>query len=178
LRVNFEQSLNHLLASEGGYQDDPLDSGNLLPDGRKGCTNWGVTQAAWESYLGHKVSNADMRNLTKDKVSEFYRHKYWDSCKCDLLPNGIDYLVFDFAVNSGSGTAIKRLQESVGTTPDGAIGPRTMQALNTTSLVELIDRYSQAKRLYYESLKSFPRFGKGWLNRVTETKRIALGMII
>ena len=178
MKQNFEQSLNHLLGSEGGYQDDPIDPGNQLPDGRKGCTNFGVTQASWESFVGHKVSNADMRSLTKEKISDFYCKKYWDICQCNILPSGIDYLVFDFAVNSGTGSAIKRLQESVNVNADGFIGPRTMQAINSTSLVNLIDKYSQAKRLYYESLKSFPRFGDGWINRIKEVKRIALGMII
>lgn len=178
MKNNFEQSLTNLLGSEGGYQDDPKDSGNYLFDGRKGCTNWGVTQSAWEAYVGHKVSNADMRNLTKEKISDFYRKKYWNACQCDALPSAIDYLVFDFAVNSGPGTAIKRLQESINCAPDGVVGPRTLQYINSFNTTDLINKYSAAKELYYKSLKSFPVFGKGWLNRVNEVKQIALRMLL
>lgn len=177
MKQNFEKSLTYLIGSEGGYQDDPDDTGNQLPDGRKGCTNWGVTQAAWESYVGHKVSNADMRALTKEKISDFYRIKYWDICKCDLLPSGIDYLVFDFSVNSGNGSAIKRLQEAVNSAVDGAIGPRTLYAVSTFNAADLIERYSQVKEAYYRGLKLFPKYGKGWLNRVAEVKHKALQMI-
>ena len=56
METNYKTALDNILKSEGGFQDDHKDSGNKLPDGRKGCTNLGVTQAAWESYVGHKVS--------------------------------------------------------------------------------------------------------------------------
>lgn len=177
MKNNFEQSLTNLLGSEGGYQDDPEDTGNFLFDGRKGCTNWGITQAAWESYVGHKVSNADMRTLTWEKISDFYRKKYWNVCQCDALPSGIDYLVFDFSVNSGPGTAIKRLQESVNCTPDGIIGSRTLQYIANFNKTDLIEKYSKAKETYYKSLKLFPKYGKGWLNRIEEVKKNALEMI-
>lgn len=177
MRNNFDQILTNLLISEGGYQDDPKDSGNHLFDGRQGCTIFGVTQAAWEAYVGHKVSNADMRSLTKEKISDFYRKKYWDVCQCDALPTAIDYLVFDFSVNSGPGTAIKRLQESVNCTSDGIVGPRTLQYINSFNTTDLINKYSAAKEVYYKSLKSFPIYGKGWLNRVQEVKQTALLMI-
>ena len=114
MEKNFSAALAHVLNSEGGFQDDPKDAGNKLPDGRQGCTNLGVTQSTWESFVGHPVSREDMKRLTEERVARLYRHKYWDAVKADELPYGVDYLVFDFAINAGPGRAIKILQSVVG----------------------------------------------------------------
>jgi len=69
MNCDFTAALDHVLGHEAGFQDDPRDEGNKLPDGRRGCTNLGVTQAVWETYVGHKVSAADMKALTPTKVA-------------------------------------------------------------------------------------------------------------
>ena len=167
MQANYNTALQHILKSEGGFQDDPRDNGNRLSDGRKGCTNLGVTQAAWEAYVGHKVSTADMKALTPKKVSPFYKHKYWDLVHGDDLPNGVDYLAFDFAINAGAGRAIKTLQTAVGVTADGAIGPKTLQAVKDIDSKKLINKYTDAKEVFYRSLPSFDIYGKGWLARTS-----------
>jgi lysozyme family protein len=176
MQSNWKQSFDMMLDSEGGFQDDINDSGNHLSDGRRGCTNLGVTQAAWEEYVGHKVSTQDMRNLTPAVVEPFYRRKYWDACRCNDLPTGVDYLVFDFAVNSGVGRSAKTLQSVVGTTPDGAIGPLTLTAVGKYSSEMLINLFSIAKEEYYRSLNN-PHYEQGWLNRVLITRQHAMGMV-
>ena len=173
MESNFKSSLDHILKSEGGFQDDPRDNGNKLPDGRKGCTNLGVTQAAWETYVGHKVSTADMKALTPEKVASFYKRRYWDAVHGDDLPNGIDYLAFDFAINAGVGRAIKILQTVVGVSADGAIGPKTLQAVKAINSKELINKYTNAKEVFYRGLSSFPIYGKGWLARTSAVDTIA-----
>ena len=71
----------------------------------------GVTQRAWEAYIGHPVDEQTMRGLTPDKVKPFYKAMYWDKIRGDDLPAGIDYAAFDFAVNSGVSRAVKMLQQ-------------------------------------------------------------------
>ena len=176
MNTNWQRSFELMLQSEGGFSDNPADTGNHLPDGRAGCTNLGVTQTAWEEYVGHPVSTADMKALTPATVMDFYKQRYWDMVKGDALPNALDYLVFDMAVNSGPSRAIKLLQASVGATQDGALGPLTMQAISTWSARQLIDKYSAAKADFYKSLRN-PTFEKGWLNRVEHTKANALEML-
>lgn len=177
METNYKAALAHILKSEGGFQNDPRDNGNKLPDGRKGCTNLGVTQAVWEAYVGHKVSTADMKALTADKVAPFYKHKYWDAVYGDDLPSGIDYLAFDFAINAGAGRAIKTLQTAVGVTADGAIGPKTLQAVKAASSKELINKYTQAKEAFYRGLPSFSIYGKGWLARTNAVDATAKTLI-
>ena len=166
---NFAMSLAHILVSEGGYVDHPADPG--------GRTNYGVTQATWENWVGHPVSERVMRALTIEDVKPLYKTKYWNACQCDSLPNGIDYLVFDFAVNAGVGRAAKTLQSCLGVTPDGAIGPKTIAAATAMDAEELIDLFSDGKEYFYKSLPTFATFGKGWLNRVAQAKTVANQMI-
>ena len=174
MQSNFDKSFALMLQSEGGFSDDPRDTGNWLPDGRKGCTNLGVTQRAWEAWLGRVSNEKEMRALTPEIVKPFYKRKYWDACRCDDLPQGVDYLVFDFAVNAGVGRSAKTLQSAVGATMDGAIGPLTLAAVKNTP--DLIDKFSQAKIDFYKSLNN-PTFEKGWLNRVEWVKADAKAMV-
>jgi len=177
MQSNWDKSFDMMLDSEGGFQDDINDSGNHLSDGRRGCTNLGVTQSAWEEYVGHKVSTQDMRNLTPAVVEPFYRRKYWDVCRCNDLPTGVDYLVFDFAVNSGVGRSAKTLQSAVGTTPDGAIGPITLAAVTAYNNPKtLINLFSIAKEEYYRSLNN-PIYERGWLNRAEIVRQHAMEMV-
>jgi lysozyme family protein len=94
------------------------------------------------------------------------------------LPSGIDYLVFDFAVNAGCGRSAKILQAAVGATPDGGIGPMTLAAVNALDGDELIERFSQGKEDFYRSLNTFETFGKGWLNRVAAVKVKATSLLV
>ena len=166
---NWEKSLALVLKSEGGYVNNPADPG--------GMTNLGVTKAVWEEWVGHPVDEKIMRELTPERVAPLYKRKYWDACNCDNLPLGIDYLVFDFAVNAGVGRSAKTLQTAIGCVPDGAIGPNTMAAINKAEPKSLIDKFSTVKTNFYQSLKTFSVFGKGWLRRVDETKKNALEML-
>jgi len=177
MKENFDASLKHLLKSEGGFTNDPRDPGNKLPDGRAGSTMLGVTQASWEAFIGKRTTQEKMRELTPDDVAPIYRKKYWDAVKGDELPSGLDYLMFDFAVNAGPGRAIKIMQDALGVTADGVIGRMTMKAIADANPEELIEKFSDAKEAYYKSLKTFETFGKGWLRRVAEVKGYASEMI-
>lgn len=174
---NWEKSFALMLESERGFSDDIRDNGNKLPDGRLGSTMLGVTQYNWENWTGHQVTHEQMKKLKPEDVKPFYRKKFWDACRCNDLPLGIDYLVFDFAVNAGVGRSAKTLQSVVGTTPDGAIGPLTLAAVNKFSHEELIDGFSEEKEAFYRGLSNFNVYGEGWLNRVAAVKIKATSMI-
>jgi lysozyme family protein len=166
---NWDNAFKLMLKSEGGYVDHPADPG--------GRTNLGVTQATWENWVGRASDEAEMRSLTPEKVEPLYKKKYWGAVRADDLPVGLDYLMFDFAVNAGPGRAIKLLQSAVGVTPDGGFGPMTLAAVQAIDPVELIEKFSQAKEDFYRSLGTFATFGKGWLNRVADVKVKANSML-
>ena len=103
MQNNFDKCLDLVLKSEGGYVNNSQDPG--------GVTNLGVTQRVLEEWLGHPVDDKTMRNLTVDQVSGLYKAKYWMACYAPQLPLGVDYCLFDAAVNMGPGRAVKLLQE-------------------------------------------------------------------
>jgi len=174
---NLDKALVYIFKSEAGFQSDPNDMGNKLPDGRAGCTNLGVTQAAWESYVGHPVTWNDMKALTAVKVTPFYKRKYWDAIRGDDLPTGIDYMMFDFAINAGPGRAIKLLQEAVGEKADGILGPISMSTIKAMPVKQLIERFTDTKEKYYKSLDN-PKYEKGWLARNETVEINALHMYV
>ena len=169
MQSNWSNAFALMLKSEGGYVNNPADPG--------GMTNLGVTKSTWENWVGRESDEAEMRGLTPEKVEPLYKKKYFDAVRGDELPMGLDYLMFDFAVNAGAGRAIKTLQTAVGVTPDGGFGPMTMAAVLAVDPVELIERFSQAKKDFYRSLTTFSTFGKGWLNRVADVKQHATSMV-
>jgi lysozyme family protein len=165
----FKKCLELVLKSEGGYVHHPSDPG--------GRTNLGVTQAVWEEWEGHLVSENDMKALTAEKVAPMYEMKYWRTSYCEKLPQGLNLLVFSMAVNSGSGRAVKLLQRCLGLVEDGVIGARTMEKIQECSAVDLVEKYSATRKAFYEGLKLFPVFGKGWLARTEKERLEALELI-
>jgi lysozyme family protein len=163
---NFQECLDLVLKSEGGWVNNPADPG--------GETNLGVTKRVWEEYVGHAVKT--MKNLTKDDVAPMYELKYWRPCYCEVLPRGLDFVVFSMGVNAGPGRSVKLLQQSIGCVPDGVIGPRTRELISASNSANLIAKFSETRREYYRSLKTFPIFGKGWLARVDREEQEALDM--
>jgi lysozyme family protein len=92
---------------------------------------------------------------------------------------GVDYCVFDVAVNSGPGRAIKFLQSCVGATPDGGFGPITMALTKKAEEdpANLIKQYCATRLEFLQSLKTFETFGRGWKRRVEEVEADALKML-
>jgi lysozyme family protein len=158
-----------MLAHEGGYNCNPRDPG--------GMTNLGVTKATWEAYVDHDVTETDMRALTPAKVAPLYKTHYWDAVRGDELPSGVDFAMFDFAVNSGPVRAIRTLQSSLAVTSDGMIGPRTMKAVSLSAPGVVIDNLCHERAEFLNRLSTFKTFGRGWIRRVNEVEVQAKEMV-
>ena len=169
MNKNYDHCLEMLLEHEGGFVNHPDDPG--------GITNLGVTKRVYEEWVEREVSEQEMRDLTKEDVAPIYKSNYWDRCKCNSLDSGLDFAVFDWAVNSGSGRAAKALQTIVGADADGAIGPATLALVSNNSAENLIEKMYHARQEFYEGLSTFDTFGRGWSRRNKETLEAALEMI-
>lgn len=170
MKNNFEESLKRVLTSEGGYVDNPHDPG--------GATMKGVTLKVYEDYLGRLVTKQELKDIPDEHIQDIYKRQFWDSLKCDDLPNGVDYLAFDFAVNAGCYRSAVCLQKAALIEHvDGAIGPKSIEAVNRCNLIDLINYFSQERRNFYRGLITFPTFGKGWLSRVETAQNAAKEMI-
>lgn len=130
--TTFDKALKHTLGIEGGFVDDPRDSG--------GATRYGITEAkarAW-GYAGA------MKDLPKELAISIYRKDYWDALQLDrvaFLDEGIAMEMFDTGVNAGLGLPVRFLQRALNVfnrngkdypdlTVDGVIGQNTLSALN------------------------------------------------
>jgi lysozyme family protein len=166
---NFEQCLALVLKEEGGYVNHPKDPG--------GMTNLGVTKRVYEAWVGHEVDEATMRALGPDDVAPLYKKNYWERIKGDRLPVGIDYCVFDCAVNSGPSQAVKFLQVALNVVADGVVGSLTIAAAEQRDPAEVIEQFCEERLQFLQSLKTWPVFGKGWQNRLERVKRLATQMV-
>jgi lysozyme family protein len=170
VKANFDVCLEMLLEHEGGYVNHPKDPG--------GETNLGVTRAVYEQHVGRQVMDGEMRNLTKADVKPIYKTMYWDKVRGDDLPHGLDWSVFDWAVNSGPGRAAKALQRIVGVKPDGGIGPVTLRAVHNFDAADLIEKMHDQRQAFYEGLNTFPTFGRGWTKRNADTLEQARSLLL
>lgn len=151
----WQTAINHTLEFEGGYVNDPKDSG--------GETKYGISKKAYP-YV-------DIPNLTIEQAKQIYKKDYWDRCKCDYLPDALSVAVFDFAVNSGIKTAIKKLQIVLGVSVDGIIGNQTIGACNRLNPRKILKDYMNLRLDYLMSLKQWSIYGKGWGARVSRTEK-------
>ena len=169
MKQNFEECMARLLEHEGGYVWHAQDPG--------GETNFGVTRATYEQYVGRQVMDGEMEGLTHDDVYPIYKKNYWDTVRGDDLPSGVDWSTFDWAVNSGKSRASKALQRIVGVEADGGIGPMTLQAVAEVEPEEIIKQMHYVRDNFYRSLDTFEVFGNGWVRRNDETKEQALNLL-
>ena len=114
-----------------------------------------------------------MRELTVDDVLPIYRRNYWERCRCQDLPSGVDWAVMDACVNHGTGRAAKFLQRAVMVNQDGSIGPLTLMAVAENDPEEIIEKLAEYRDAFYRSLSTFETFGRGWIRRNEETKEQA-----
>jgi lysozyme family protein len=163
MRANFDKALSAVLVHEGGYVNHPKDPG--------GATNKGVTQAVYDDWrVAHKLPAQTVKDITTAEVMAIYKHRYWDAINGDELPDGVDYAVFDFAVNSGVYRAARYLQEAVGVAADGQIGPVTLAAIRAKPAQDLVTAICDARMAFLKRLTTFDTFGRGWTRRVEDVR--------
>ena len=167
--VNFQRCFWWLLAHEGGFVNHPEDPG--------GATNLGVTKAVYEDWIGRSVTIDTIKGLTKEDVEPIYKKRYWNRIKGDLMPSGLDWMLFDWAVNSGPSAPVKTLQRNIGVRVDGSIGPKTMDALSRCDTAPTMRDIYESREAFYRRLSAFPTFGKGWLRRNDETYEQAQSLL-
>lgn len=152
----FELSSTRLLSSEGAYVNDPADPG--------GETNWGISKRSYPDL--------DIKNLTREQAMEIYRRDFWDVLGENAHP-AVKFQVFDFAVNSGIQTAIRKLQSAIGVADDGHFGPVSAAKLAAMDVNDVLMRYIAERLDFWRRLSTWPRFGAGWAGRAAADLRYA-----
>lgn len=164
--MGFDTILTNTLKNEGGVTTDT-----------GGLTNYGITQNTYNSVapvLG--LPNKSVKDLKYGEVRKVYEDSYYVKPKINKLPSEkVQGLMFDWGVNAGTGTAIRKLQELVGTKPDGKIGKKTIEAVNTYIEANgedaLVFDILSARTNHYNSLinanpQKYAPYQHGWMNRI------------
>ncbi|QRQ99731.1 glycoside hydrolase family 108 protein [Dyadobacter sandarakinus] len=168
--MTFEEAVEHVLSSEGGFTNNPNDPGNWtggkVGKGLLKGTKWGISAASYPSL--------DIRNLTREGAILLYKKDYWDAAKVEDLPPKIRLHFFDVAVNSGKARAVKILQKASGVAADGIMGPVTVK---NAYRVTPWDFASERVSFYVNHVKANPgslEFLNGWIRRVLNVTKESL----
>lgn len=155
-----------MFGHEGGYVNSKTDAG--------GPTKYGITAKTLGAArkLGRAATAAEVKALGLPEAENIYRTSYWIQSGGDLLPAGLDYAAFDFGVNSGPGTAVRKLQKVLGVGQDGIVGAQTVAAVSSYKggAPALIKAYCDERMVYLRGLggkQGFAANGRGWTIRVT-----------
>jgi lysozyme family protein len=169
-REYFDPSLRKTLVHEGGYVNHPSDPG--------GPTNFGITLATYRASVKPDATAADIQAMPLAHAKSIYRQKYAAPIRFDDLPAGVDYAVFDYAVNSGVGRAGKVLRRVL-RMPDNtsAITSEVIERARAIDSRQLVAAICDERIAFLKSLRTWPTFGAGWGRRVADVRRGAAAFI-
>lgn len=153
--MDFDTAFGRLISSEGGYVNHPNDPG--------GETKFGISKRAYP--------DVDIASLTVENAKAIYRRDFWDVLG-DIDP-ALKFQIFDFAVNSGIQTAIRKLQAAIGVADDGHWGPASAAALARIKPSSAAMLYLAERIDFWRKLSTWPTFGAGWAGRAAMDLRYA-----
>ena len=145
----FDLFIERILGHEGGYVNNSNDPG--------GETKWGISKRSYPTL--------NIAALTREDAKNIYFRDFWLLIRADQLPDGVAYQLFDFAVNSGIGTAIRYYQRALRVADDGHWGPISQKAANETSESDQIMRLVGERMIFQTRLSNWKDAGKGWTVR-------------
>ena len=153
--MDFFQACERVLGHEDGYVNNPEDPG--------GETKWGISKRSYPDL--------DIKTLTREQATEIYRHDFWDRVHAERFYDGVAFKTFDFAVNSGTETAVRYLQRALGVADDGHWGPVSQAAADTMSETDTLMCLNAERLDYMTRLKNWPNASRGWARRIAKNLR-------
>ena len=170
--ASFEPSLRSVLRHEGGYVDDPDDSG--------GATNRGITKKTLARWRGQPVTKEQVKRLTKAEAGEIYKAKYWDKLWLDKMKSqALAEAVMDMGVNAGPRTSARYLQQAANWAArnevlhvDGRLGPVTIGWVNRANTTLILAKFFELRINHYTRIcrkkPSQRKFLYAWIRRAHE----------
>lgn len=187
--ADFEKAFNMTMGHEGGYVDDPTDTGGETYRGiarryNPSWSGWSIIddekgKAAFPQQLG---SNGTLQY----SVQCFYKEKYWDVNCLDEFSQDLSNEMFDTGVNMGTVRAAKFLQRALSylnrneklfpdLVDDGIIGDKTFSAMIRIAHEKdgeiLLKVMNVLQGMHYlDYMKKSPtqeKYARGWFKRVS-----------
>jgi lysozyme family protein len=159
-----EKLISKVIDREGGFVNDPSDHG--------GATNFGITIGTLSAFLGRPASVQEVKDMSELTARKIYRQNYFRGIDAVTDARSLEFL-FDYAVNAGTGKAVKALQSVIGAVEDGDFGPNSKKKL---------EEFGDQSKLYWPLVcyrfdhymrimgndSSQTKFANGWANRMKE----------
>lgn len=149
--ASFEIAIEELLLQEGGYVNDPDDTG--------GETKYGISKRAFP--------HLDIQALTVEEAKNIYRQEYWrfEAVESQAVANKL----LSMAVHLGLSQAVRQLQKILLVNTDGIFGPKALAATNAVNADTLLQELRIASAVYYcYSIYHRPKnikYARGWMRR-------------
>lgn len=171
--MTIKEIIADIIKKEGGYVNHPADKG--------GPTNHGITAKSYAEYFQREWENItapEIKAVSKELAEKIYYKLYYIRPNIIALPERIQPIMLDMAVNHGRRGAVKILQQALvyagysHSIPDGIIGVKTLGAATkaTQDLGKIFISYLVESRIkaYQEIIKKDPSqaiFEDGWMAR-------------
>ena len=170
----FEDAIPTILRHEGGFNNDPVDTG--------GATNYGVS-LRWLKAQGllEDLEQQDrtqdeiqvVKDMTIDQAKALYRSYWWNPYNYSAIDSQlVATKIFDCAVNMGAPRAHRIVQVALGFTPDqrdGILGVKSMSEINAAGAAPLVVQIQNLQAAFYRQLVAAnparAKFLSGWLSR-------------
>lgn len=175
MQANYAAILKKVLVFEGGYVNHPKDPG--------GRTLQGVTQAVYDAYRARRgkprqLLTAGMMGTPawEFEMAEIYETGYWRPIHGNALRDGIDSVLFDYAVNSGPARAARVAQRLAGRPVTGKLSAEDVTAINKRNPEQFVNAVCDERLAFLRSLKTWDTFGRGWTSRVASVRTFSLDL--
>jgi len=164
--ADFNPAFEKMIVDEGGYVL------HTIPGDTGGMTYAGIARNPNPHWPGWNIIDQGGRDnpLLTGMVRKFYKAEFWDRIRGDeITQQVVAESIFNFGVNTGIKVAAKLAQLIVGATPDGVVGPVTLQKFNSVEPDSFKKSYALAKITRYADIcnknRSQSKFLLGWVQR-------------
>lgn len=170
--LKFAQCILPILYLEGGLRSD--GGLNNIASDRGGLTKYGISQRAYP--------NLDIENLALAHAVRLYHRDYWRAMYCEQVPEGIDFMLLDGAVQHGAPAMTQLTQRLVNSKPDGRMGPKTLAAIVERPALSLtvllsVNRGRKYARICVNDPSQKPNL-EGWYNRLAHASEYAVKKLL
>lgn len=173
-----------VLVHEGGYVNDPSDSG--------GATNMGIAWNTWVAYaeedIGVKPTLDNLKELTVGQAETIYYKRYWKPrgfCKFENIKTAL--MIYDWSITSGGAIReISRLVNEKYTSVSISVSLSDELIFKINDIddqEELVSSIANIRKEYYRNLTINSKTGlpnknikflKGWINRVNDCLEVSI----
>ena len=151
--INFKPTILRL---EGGYQNNPKDTGNYNSLGQNVGTNYGISAKTYESWIGYPPNAQNMRAISQPEALQIFENWYWNVVKANQITDqATAEAITDHAINANPYQAVKIAQKTLNgkfgkaLSVDGVMGSKTLSAINSVNSSDFFKSFLTPKPSLY-----------------------------